>query len=411
MNEKEFLKVINSESNKRGRYTYKTVCELLSTELTTNRINFIDRLFNYFKKVPKSAEEIISNNFELIFSKVNDEDIILLTKLFLANKSTAEIIKANSNIVLQRVVNSSMDDKDKMYKLLYKHELLEENFEYLLQSDIPMEDFFSISDLLKGRNEEVDKNIELFMIKNKEKIAKYLLMKKIYYNKEAFFEIYATTLSIIIDELLESEKSEKGEKCKYIDIEEIGYGTYSNTYQIGTKVLKIGENRKTYNIPNHRRLIQPLTRTQLIDEDNDLSIGCIEVEDRVRKLKFREHDKEKLYAIYKELRDSGIIWTDVKFANVGVLLQDNKPSLNGQTMNVAPNSVGFDRALDEEEILKAGEWVIIDLDCVYLESDNPNIEYEMDGEGLEFDIRYRREKNRETGEFLTDIEFKEERDK
>lgn len=405
MNEKEFLKAINSESNIRGRYTYKTVCELLSTELTTNRINFIGRLFNYFKKVPKSAEEIIDNNFELIFEKVNDDDIILLIKLLLANKTTAEIIKANLRIVLQRIINSSMDDKDEIYKLLHKHYLLEENLEYILQSNIQMEDFFSISDLLKGKNEEIDKNIELFMIKNKEKIAKYFLMKKIYYNKEAFFENYATTLSIRIDELLESEK------CKYTDIKEIGYGTYSNTYQIGTKVLKIGENRQVYDIPNHRRLIQPLIRTQLIDKDNGLSVGCIEVEDRVRKLKMRERDKEKLYAIYKELRDSGIIWTDVKFANVGVLLQDNKPSLNGQRINVTPILVGFDRALDEEEILKEGEWVIIDLDCIYLESDNHDIEYEIDGLGLEFDIRYKNEKEGNVGKTITDIEFDEERDK
>lgn len=70
----------------------------------------------------------------------------------------------------------------------------------------------------------------------------------------------------------------------------------------------------------------------------------------------KEQDDEKLYQIYKELRDSGIVWIDAKWENVGKLLDDNVTKWRGQVIDVAPNSVGFSKSY-EGEPLKEEIWL------------------------------------------------------
>ena len=141
-----------------------------------------------------------------------------------------------------------------------------------------------------------------------------------------------------------------------------------------------------------------MLRTRLIkDEENNISIGCIEVVERVAILAQREHSKEKLYALYKELRDDGIVWTDARFANVGKLLKENTPMLSGKNMEVAPNSVGFDRKLSKEEnFLKIGDWVIIDTDFLY-KKEEKNKGWSEISYSEEFERRYLKEKKEKDG--------------
>ena len=121
-----------------------------------------------------------------------------------------------------------------------------------------------------------------------------------------------------------------------------------------------------------------------------------------------ERDEEKLYEIYKELRDSGIVWLDAKWSNVGKLLNENKTTWKGKEVEVAPNSVGFSEAYKGDP-LKKGELVVIDLDFLFSEND-PNLkqlkeEYSSEY-SLKFDIRYRREKNqRKTIEIKQNSEY------
>ncbi len=70
--------------------------------------------------------------------------------------------------------------------------------------------------------------------------------------------------------------------------------------------------------------------------------------------------------MYKELRNSGIIWTDARGANAGRLINPNTKTLNGEYFDVSPNAVGFDKKSENTE-LQICDIVILDTDYIYRE--------------------------------------------
>ena len=139
------------------------------------------------------------------------------------------------------------------------------------------------------------------------------------------FESYVPAITRMIDELLASEG------VRLVDIGYIDNGSSSTVYEIGEKVLKLGSPRTSYNIPNHPRILQPLIRLELFDEKCENEIfACVEITEKTQRIGEDEISSEELYQIYKELRDSGIIWTDIREANIGRLLRKNVPNLNGE---------------------------------------------------------------------------------
>jgi len=189
------------------------------------------------------------------------------------------------------------------------------------------------------------------------------------------------------------------QNARMLDLQWRSNGAYSHVYQIKDKVLKIGSPRETYEIPYHPRILQPLTRTNLIDEKNGNQIfACIEIADNVETLckdknqameMGKDKEKvEKLYQIYKELREDGIIWTDARFANVGILKRPNIPTLNGEEIDVDPQAIGM-LGKTKGKVLGAGEWVIIDTDFLYREN---NFCAFTDSYSIEFEKRWQQER-------------------
>lgn len=87
----------------------------------------------------------------------------------------------------------------------------------------------------------------------------------------------------------------------------------------------------------------------------------------------REYWEKELYKLWLELRKDGIIWTDPKIENIGILKKANKVYRNSTIKNssivedtdyVADEAVGF-TGKREKKILDAGEVVVIDLDHIY----------------------------------------------
>lgn len=286
MNEKEFLDKLNNPKNKFGTFTYSEVCKLFSNSISCEHQNIFQRFVNKFRKVPKSSEEIIENNFNIILAKTNDSHMLSLIKLLLSNKNTIGIVNANMHKILKKLFFSGFD-LEEIYKELDKNKLLEDNLDFIIQNNPPMEQFYIITKILKGRTKEINEKINNTLKSRKIELAKLMIEERIAY-KQKLINDYSVTLSIMIDELLESEG------VSYIDIVKIGGGSYSSVYKIGNKVLKVGGERGTYNIPNHRRILQPLTRTNFIDEKNGLVIGCVEISDRVKAIPRREQDKESI---------------------------------------------------------------------------------------------------------------------
>lgn len=89
MNERKFLKQINSKLNKDGDFTHLEVNNLLMKNqvvLNSKKRNMLGRVFAKFIKT-KSAEQIISDNFETIMNKTNGQQIELLCEMLTQNET------------------------------------------------------------------------------------------------------------------------------------------------------------------------------------------------------------------------------------------------------------------------------------------------------------------------------------
>lgn len=167
--------------------------------------------------------------------------------------------------------------------------------------------------------------------------------------------------SMIIDEV------SKNEHQNFNDIKVIGQGGFSLVFLIGNKVVKLGKARETFQIPNHPRIIQPVTRINAQATDNlNFSIEVTEKVDTNVNI-----SDEECYSIYKELRDSKIVATDFKLDNLGILLKDNIINWEKEISHDMS-----ERGLhgENDRILTKGDIVLIDTDFVYNEENAPQLE-------------------------------------
>ncbi len=253
-------------------------------------------LFQRFNKNRKfkTKEEVLNDNFEHILKKTNSDYIYTLLDLLMQDTDTQPIIKNNIDLILKRfdTPERKIDNTDYQIELLgsykvdfIKHlrstlggsQLLEKYGEELLIKT-QFKDLAGLARALNDISPELNEKIEEILQRRKLDFAKSLLCKRKTYDMENTKELidnYSETLSIIIDELLQSEK------VGLRNIKDIGTGSYSFVYQIGSKVLKVGKPRETYNIPNHPRILQPIARTNLLDKQNN-PLACIEISDKVR---------------------------------------------------------------------------------------------------------------------------------
>ncbi len=178
---------------------------------------------------------------------------------------------------------------------------------------------------------------------------------------------------MIIQELIQHEN------VNIEDVKELGSGQYTKAFKIGEYVLKFQKGLNSKKIRYDPRILQPIVRRAVYDykegqKSNEPSI-YIEVDNLVddkwyENLSGEEIDKQ-IYAIYKEMRDRGIVWTDMKPENLGRLLKDNKINyqVDGEEITVKDESVGIygrnTETENEQKVLKKGELVILDVDFIY----------------------------------------------
>ena len=152
-------------------------------------------------------------------------------------------------------------------------------------------------------------------------------------------------MKYVVSELINA--SSKGTTVK--NIKEIGSGSYSVVYKIGDYTLKIGDSRAMPEIPNHRRLLQPIIRRRIITDINakeDCKVqDFFEVQNYVDtsclESMYPDQKLDILYEIYSELRDDGYVWLDPSYKNIGKLLKPNKTNLqfidiDGKEQHVRP---------------------------------------------------------------------------
>ena len=197
-------------------------------------------------------------------------------------------------------------------------------------------------------------------------------------------------LTIIAEEIAENEKTDMSE------IEYIDRGGYSTVAKLGNKVIKIGHKRLTYEIPYHRRLLQPLIRRKILPQksnpyhDEDL---IIEIQEYIKPDKSITDDD--VYLVYKELREDGIIWVDAKKENLGRLEKENIIHYS-EPLYVDDESLGFiPETIKKRKPLQKGDLVIIDTDHLYREND-PRINPISIFNQNPYEKRYQEEKNKKT---------------
>ena len=160
------------------------------------------------------------------------------------------------------------------------------------------------------------------------------------------------------------------ENIRLSDIEDAGNGQYSDCMKIGTTILKFGKNRILEDLPAHKRILQPKLRINIpqnyneqieqgtLKPDDLIAIECQDEVDTKWDENMPDNQKnEILYSIYKDLSNSGFIWTDIKPENVGRLL---KPNIINYTVT---DSNG--EAVQAQTSLPVGEFVIFDTDRIY----------------------------------------------
>lgn len=311
MNEREFLKELKSEANKDRDLTPAIVEGLLSEGqalVVKKRFNILSI---FFRK--KSARQIIQDNFEAILDRTAYSQLNVLLERLMKNWQTSEIVKEKFEAVMKRF-NSVKEgeqnyndavtagrEKIKFYKMCrktytYAEDLFVKHIDAIIQGRVTIEEL----KLLRGLSEEADEKLNSKLESEKQEIAREMLDSislsgRSEEERQQLIADYIPVITRMIEELLVDQN------VRIIDIERTGRGGYSKVYQIGDKVLKIGKSRETYKIPNHPRILQPLTRTNLIDERNgNKPFACVEVSDRVDKLCGEEDlQLEKLYQLYK----------------------------------------------------------------------------------------------------------------
>lgn len=368
-----------------------------------NKLKYDNDLFNSFinefVNSLKNKKEIISDEmvnyfFEHYFGDVDKlifEDssliTILINNLSDDNLEKFSIIESNylkskhENIYdyYLKIINNKRYKDDSIINLL---SIQKDKINLIINKDNIINIIESYKDLFKllyfvSNNKNYIKDSEYIIGKIKEKIelepqkyvSNYLNIDDISY--------------LIIKEISENENK------SITDLKRISQGAFSQVYELGDKIIKIGvRNVDTFN--DNPYIIAPLIRKVIdIDEYNDKS-RYIEVEEKVD----TETDvtEEQLYQLYKNLRNLGLIWTDIKKENVGYLLKDNVMHWK-KDISDTPEA----RSLKEKRgdtILKKGDLVIIDADWIFDES---NYKIPSQSSYVEinnkFDDRYKKEKD------------------
>lgn len=282
------------------------------------------------------------------YNRLND-DVWLLTKDY--------DIETASTIFDSKYTDKIIKDNDHLYEL---RDVINAYYRRILdKSDLIIEK------INKRINEEPKKNIiNYFSIS---------ISNKAYNSK--WMNDYSDIIFKIFDEVV------KNENINYSDIHELGNGSYAKVFEVGNKVIKIGK-RKNYTFKDNPYIVKPLLR-------KNFDGIVVEVTEKVD-TQMRVNESE-LYELYSNLRDMGIIWTDIKSHNVGRLLKDNTYNWNSTL-----NDSSIARELKEKEnniILKKGDLVLIDAD--YLFEDENNIELPVGDH--EKELYYSFKKRYETG--------------
>lgn len=332
----------------------------LEKPLSDEQIKMINDDYKYYIK--RRDEDTLADFIQILYDDYRTRDIVLENMVYNLEEANIEQFYYMTHSYIDTV------------------EIIEKHLDYLLEK-LDERKIFLISKMGYKFEEKSKLKLNNYLNKNKIKYLKYRLSEKISemrLNERETDTLIEITCKIV-DEILANED------LTLLDIIRLEPGAYSEVFEIGNKILKIGEIRQTYKIPYNRRILQPLIRVDLSEFSN--IAATIEVSDKVD-TNINLTDIE-LYELYKELREQGIIFTDIKNENLGFLLKRNEKHWKTAIANDR-KAEGFIKNNKKEEPLEVGDIVIIDTDFLYKEGDK-HISWPI-SRAIRFEEIYKREK-------------------
>ena len=330
---------IDNENLRQNIFTADMNKKLVEMNLSSNSYA---RLYSMMTNAQRNnlLEQLLSNNININYSK------------FLPYNDTITFIKNNIDIIYTH--GGNIIDIKRLMELKREDKFVSKINAYIDNNPYIMVN--SIIDILK---------------------TKILNNKKINFNK------YRSFIFLLLDEI------SKNESTSISSTEFIGTGGYSAVFAIKTKVIKIGIERKTPHFPNNPYILKPLLRKTITIDNIPIFFEVIEKVDT----NINDITKEEIYKLYKNIRDIGLIWTDVKIDNVGRLIKDNKIYWY-ENITPSDETLEFTKTIGNHQ-LKKGELIVLDGDYIYNENDH-NINSKMSNLQTEFEKTYQKELKKRT---------------
>lgn len=330
---------IDNENLRQNIFTADMNKKLVEMNLSSNSYA---RLYSMMTNAQRNnlLEQLLSNNININYSK------------FLPYNDTITFIKNNIDIIYTH--GGNIIDIKRLMELKREDKFVSKINAYIDNNPYIMVN--SIIDILK---------------------TKILNNKKINFNK------YRSFIFLLLDEI------SKNESTSISSTEFIGTGGYSAVFAIKTKVIKIGIERKTPHFPNNPYILKPLLRKTITIDNIPIFFEVTEKVDT----NINDITKEEIYKLYKNIREIGLIWTDVKIDNVGRLIKDNKIYWY-ENITPSDETLEFTKTIGNHQ-LKKGELIVLDGDYIYNENDH-NINSKMSNLQTEFEKTYQKELKKRT---------------
>ncbi|MBO5397844.1 MAG: hypothetical protein J6A36_02790 [Clostridia bacterium] len=293
-----------------------------------------------------------------------ESNFLYLMRYLMGSDKASEVLEANKNLFLNSDFNSAMANMVKCLAQDEKcHEFIRNNFETIKENcyvpdlaklyasikDACPEEYKQEAFLIDNIYNPAKRNANPYEVNSIDKICSRLIEQGRTKDLESLMKFAM------------SQSLEEPNTLKYL-----GCGWFNITVQAGDKAIKLGapdDEKEKPKIPYHPRLLQPIVRKNDISRDSKHPVG-IEIYEVVDT--DTEISDEEILEVYKELREAGIKWTDIKKENLGRLRKNNYPYEFGYNVPVPQEFLGIEDSGVERKVLKAGQLVIIDLDCLQM---------------------------------------------